>query len=80
MKCKQCGSDRIIDFTGKTSDLCAVEYKGKSYQGECPKDIGIGEGDYTKMMYCLECGMMQGNFPYGDPVFFREGADDDEEY
>jgi len=77
MKCRNCESDRIIDFTGKTSDLCAVDYKGQSYQGECPRDIGIGEGDYTKMVYCLNCGMMQGDFPYGDPAFFMEENDEE---
>ena len=76
MKCKHCESDRIVEFMGKTSDLCHVEYKGASYQGECPKDIGIGEGDYTKLNYCLACGMMQGNFPYGEPAFFMEGNDE----
>jgi len=78
MKCKNCGSDRIMDCTGKTSDLCVAEFKGQFHNGECPKEVGIGGGDYMKIEYCLECGQMQGDFPYGDPAFFMEGNDDEE--
>ena len=67
MSCRQCKSDRIASVTGKTSDLCFYEYKGKESDGYVPTTVGIAGpddfGDYIRFSYCLECGQIQGKFP-----------------
>ena len=57
---------------GKSSDLCHIEMGEAEYDGECPRDIGIGGGDYINIDYCLECGKIQGNFPIEDPQFHED--------
>lgn len=70
MKCDKCGSDRIIQVNGKTSDLFDCQYKNKDYQGYVPKGIIIGDdgcyGDYIRFSFCLDCGKIQGNFPVSE--------------
>jgi len=73
MKCKNCGSERIAEVSGKTSDLCFFRYKDKETDGYVPQDVGIdlGEsyGDYIEIDYCLDCGMLQNNsFPISDSI------------
>ena len=74
MACKNCGSDRLMAVSGKTSDLCATVFKGVGHdQGYVPGDIGMGDNeDYLDFTYCLECGMIQGEFPLPDPSFARK--------
>lgn len=67
MKCLKCDSDRLIDVGGKTSDCYGHVYKGKSYDGYVPENIGIGGGDYIEFIYCLDCGQIQDTFPKDDP-------------
>lgn len=69
MKCDKCESYRIINFMGKILDLVEIEMGSAEYDGECPRDIGIGGGDYVNFNYCLECGKIQGTFPIEDPQF-----------
>ena len=70
-KCDKCGSDRVIQYSAKCSDLCCSQYKGKEYDGYVPKvDTDIDEyGDYLQPSICLECGKVQGKFPKGEPDF-----------
>jgi len=68
MKCKHCGSNRIVKVNGKTSDCCIVEYKGKELDGYVPDDIGIGGGDYIEFNYCLDCGRIQSKFPIAEEM------------
>jgi len=71
-KCIRCKSDRILDLSGKTSDCYDHTFKGKSYDGYVPEDIGIGGSDYIAFKYCLDCGQIQDKFPVNDPVDIDE--------
>lgn len=62
MTCK-CSSDNIIRINGKCSDMCMVDYKGKSQDGYVPGGIGVGGGDYIDFRLCLNCGRIQDSFP-----------------
>ena len=68
MGCQKCGSDRIMEINGKTSDLFYGRYKNNETDGYVPDDIGFqGGGDYIDFDYCLECGQMQGEWPIPEP-------------
>ena len=71
MKCDKCGSDRVIVFMAKCSDMCSTQYKGEEHDGYVPRiDNDIDEyGDYLQPKICLECGKVQGTFPKPDPDF-----------
>ena len=77
MKCDKCESNAIINFMGKTSDLCHIEMGIAEYNGECPRDIGIGGGDYVNFHYCLTCGKIQGNFPIENIQFYNNFIEED---
>lgn len=73
-----CGSDRIVSISGKTSDLCSTTFKNMEHNGYVPKDIGLQDttGDYIVLDYCLTCGQIQGKFPITkDPNFFLNKDD-----
>jgi len=76
MKCQRCESERILKFSGKTSDLFSCYYMGKEHQGYVPKGIGINDKyrDYLQGRLCMECGQVQGEFPVPGP-----DIEDDEE-
>ena len=64
MACKNCKSVRVASITAKCSDCFGIVYDdGYSENGYVPGDIGIGDGDYVEFEYCLNCGMIQGDFP-----------------
>lgn len=63
MKCDRCENERIVLVSGKCSDLFSCSFGDDKYQGEVPKDLGIGGGDYMSFEYCAECGKIQGEFP-----------------
>lgn len=62
-KCQRCESDRIVDVTAKCSDLSAGSIHGNEWDGYVPDDLGVGGGDYVDIVYCMECGQLQGKFP-----------------
>jgi hypothetical protein len=64
MGCQRCGSTRIADVQGKTSDLCFVQLENLRYNdGYVPSGMNIGGGDYLRFSLCLDCGQLQGEFP-----------------
>jgi len=63
MECKDCGSKRVAEVDGKTSDMCFVSMGEKEHDGYVPSGMNIGEGDYIRFSYCLNCGQIQGDFP-----------------
>lgn len=63
MTCQRCGSERIAEVRGKTSDMCHVYIGESEHDGYVPGDMGIGSGDYLDFDFCLDCGQMQGKFP-----------------
>ena len=85
MKCDKCGSNRIMEISGKTSDLCSAESpEGWATNGYVPANIGIskpdGGGDYITFEYCLDCGKIQGEFPISQENYKEEMWDEDGEY
>jgi hypothetical protein len=75
MKCQKCESDRVLSVSGKCSDLCSAQFKGKEKDGYMPQVRGVGGGDYIDPTICLECGQAQGTWPQPDPEGF-EGEED----
>jgi len=75
MGCQQCGSNRIANISGKTSDCNNGFIEGKDFDGYVPGDIGIGEGDYIELTWCLNCGQIQGEWP----VYPSQDEEDEEE-
>ena len=63
MKCQRCGNRRVVGINAKCNDLCYAELNGNEMDGYVPTDIGIGGGDYVDIIYCLDCGQLQGNWP-----------------
>lgn len=62
--CK-CGSDRILEVSGKCSDRCCYRTAGgKWVNGYVPMNKGLGDSeDYISVEFCMDCGQMQGQFP-----------------
>jgi len=61
--CK-CGSDRIISVNAKCSDCCSIQLpSGEEVEGYIPGDLNIGGGDYVEFEFCMDCGLIQGQFP-----------------
>lgn len=67
MKCKTCGSDRVMELYAHARDCFSISYKGMEYDGYMPYVRGIGHGDDISIDICLECGQIQGMFPKDDP-------------
>ena len=67
--CSDCAGIRLVTVVAKCSDNCFVEalYLDSSNDGYVPYDLGIGEVDYVRFTYCLDCGKIQGTFPLEDP-------------
>ena len=61
--CDKCNSDRVASIQGKCSDQFSMLFQGEDIQGEVPKNLNIGEGDYIEMGICMDCGKVQGKFP-----------------
>lgn len=60
----ECGSDRIIEVGGKTSDMCGASFSNGddvdvSNHGYVPRELGIGGGDYLEFDVCADCGKIQ---------------------
>jgi len=70
MNCK-CGSSRIVNISGKTSDLCYVSVPSLNIEGDGYVPNFIGEdGDYIRFSFCADCGQIQTDsdihFPISD--------------
>lgn len=63
MKCDACGSARLFEVGGKSSDCNNWTYNGRSGRGYLPQVENICGGDYYEFTACLECGKIQGKFP-----------------
>ena len=67
MKCSGCDSGRVMEISGKVSDRCIVGFKGAERDGYPPTVDDICGGDDINVDICLECGLVQGEFPKPDP-------------
>lgn len=74
MNCSRCGSERILEIDGKSSDRNIIEFQGKTYVNMyVPSNCGIGNNsDCIMFSYCLDCGQMQGDFPVDGPDFIDD--------
>ena len=61
-----CGSERLLNVQGKTSDGCFVSYRNIEHDGYVPRLDCIGGGDYIEFTLCMDCGRVQGQFPVPD--------------
>ena len=61
--CQKCGKHRVARMTAKCSDMCRVDIGANEHNGYVPGDMGIGGDDYVKMRWCLQWGVIQGEFP-----------------
>ena len=66
--CQKYKSNRIMSISGKTSDCFGANYLGKEYDGYVLSDVGIGGGDYIELLYCVQCGQIQGQFPIEEKI------------
>lgn len=69
MSCVRCGSARIMDISGKTSDRASVGIEADNYDhhGYVPDGMNIGAGDYLDIRVCCDCGHMVGEWPIQAP-------------
>jgi hypothetical protein len=58
-----CENPRLCNADAKCSDLFDASIGNKNYSGYVPADLGIGEGDYVRFTFCLNCGRIQGTWP-----------------
>ena len=63
MKCKECGSESILQLGGKCSDLCWAVFQDINKSGYVPNIPNLGGGDYIELKICTDCGQVQGKFP-----------------
>lgn len=78
MSCRECQSDRIVSVMGHCVDRFTAETNGKEYgPGYVPRDLNIGGGDDMEFEYCLDCGMIQDDFPI-HPECFEDNEMDEE--
>ena len=79
MSCKNCKSTRIADINAKSDDRNSISI-GNKEESQCyvPRDMNIGGGDYVRFSYCLDCGMIQGNFPLPETELEQKETEDNE--
>ena len=66
--CQCCGSERIMSFSAKCSDLFSMSVGGGESKWGYVPDCFLGEGgDYVGGTVCLDCGQWQGSFPVKTP-------------
>lgn len=80
---KACGSARIMQFSGKCSDLFSSRMldTGVEYNGYVPTDIPPFKnsyGDYVQGDLCLDCGQLQGRWPCKKSMIEKSKKDRDE--
>lgn len=79
MNCQKCNSERVLNYSGKCSDMFFGNVGNKEIDGYVPDDANIGGGDYLKGKLCLDCGQMQGTFPVPPMEFEMDILEEDQE-
>ena len=74
IKCQTCDGARLCYVRVKSSDQNILDLPHASHQGYVPRDMNIGGDDYLRMIYCLDCGQIQGDWPL--PPTGMEATDD----
>lgn len=63
MNCQSCNSSRILSVGAHCSDRCVVSIGDNENVGYVPFDLGIGGDDDVEIKLCLNCGLVQGEWP-----------------
>ena len=66
--CKNCSSEKIVIIQAHCCDSFCAGMNKQMYYGYVPSELRIGGGDDVGFKYCLDCGMIQGNFPATFPI------------
>lgn len=74
-----CETPRLCEISAKCSDLFTANIDGDKHDGYVPPDLGIGEGDYVRFVYCLNCGHIQGDWPMPETEI-EKGIGDDPDF
>jgi hypothetical protein len=65
--CQNCQSHRLVSLSAKVSDMLSVMTREADHTGYVPADLGIrpsdNDADYVYVVYCADCGQMQGDWP-----------------
>jgi hypothetical protein len=62
MECINCKKGPIASVVAKCKDMCMWECEEQKIEGYVTRDE-IGDNDYIKFKYCLNCGTIQDEFP-----------------
>ena len=81
MTCKNCGSNRIAFIQAHSKDLSIFQcdHLNIDKDGYFPEIPGICSGDDATFDFCLECGMIQAEFPITDEVVKEAVRGDEDE-
>jgi len=77
MKCQKCSSERVLGAGAKCSDMFYCSIGDIEYDGYIPNDLGVGNGDYFELDFCLDCGQVQGKFPLPISKLERDNLKDE---
>ena len=77
--CENCGSERVLQISGKCNDMCNMSFKNAEHNCYVPSDSPVGGGDYIEIDICFACGKAQGIMNIEDPEFYEERKDDEDE-
>jgi len=72
MNCQKCSSNRVLNVTAKSKDLCTVSMWNQDHDGYVPDNMGIGGGDYIEIELCLQCGYVNGEWPLAESKLERK--------
>lgn len=61
--CQRCEGTRVASLSAKSSDANFITLNGKDHDGYVLPRMGVGEGDYVEINWCLDCGQIQGRWP-----------------
>lgn len=80
MTCK-CGSKRLMNLSGKSSDLHSWEIEHLKHEGDgyAPDIPHVCDGDYIDFTFCLDCGQIQHFSPVSDEYLITELNIEEEE-
>lgn len=83
MVCDRCESNRLIRIQAKSNDLNIHEIPHLNifHDGYHREIVGVCDGDYVTITFCLDCGQIQGFKTLSDSELkiLYDGYEDDEE-
>lgn len=78
-RCLECTSKRLAEFSAKLTEGCQVYIGERQYEGHLPDDLNIGDTDTVSFIYCLDCGMLQDDWPLDSTMIEDEEEDEEED-